>query len=230
MDLYDGIMTTRAMRRLSDEPVPTADIEAVLRAAQQGPSGGNIQPRQFLVLTDEADRTWMGDCYRACYDRYEKALLATVPPRPDPESQASWDRTLSASRHLADNLASVPVHVLVCMPEMDMTISDDEGPMDIGRADASVYPAVQNLMLAARGLGLGSALTTVFRIRHEDVREHFGIPEGWSIAALVPIGKPLGRFGVARRRPVQGVTHWGRWKQRREFDSPAYVAPEGSQK
>ncbi len=65
MDLYDGIMTTRAMRRISGEPVANEDVEAVLRAAQQGPSGGNIQPWQFVVLTDEADRAWMGDCYRS---------------------------------------------------------------------------------------------------------------------------------------------------------------------
>lgn len=227
MDLYDGIMTTRSMRRLASDPVPRAQIEAVLRAAQQGPSGGNIQPWQFVVLTDEADRAWMGECYRACYDRYERALLEIVPPQPDEESQASWDRTIAASRHLAEHLGAVPVHVLVCMPEVDLTLTDDDGPMDIGTTAASVYPAVQNLVLAARGSGLGSVVTTVFRIRHDDVRERFGIPDGWSIAALVPMGSPLGRFGVARRKPVQKVTHWGHWGEHHDFESGDYVAPEG---
>ena len=225
MDLYDGIMTTRAMRRLAPDPVPRADIEAILRAAQQGPSGGNIQPWQFVVLTSPEDRRWMGDCYRACYERYENALLAMVGPQPDADSQASWDRTIAASRHLAQNLSEVPVHVLVCMPELDLTLTDEDGPMDIGTTHASVYPAVQNLVLAARGLGLGSVVTTVFRIRHDEVRAHFGIPDGWSIAALVPVGRPLGRFGVARRKPVQKVTHWGSWGERQEFETPEYTAP-----
>jgi nitroreductase len=226
MDLYDGIMTTRAMRRLTSRPVAPELVEAALRAAQQGPSGGNLQPWQFVVLTDVEDRRWMGELYRACYDRYEAALLAMVPERGDPAERASWDRTVAASRHLAEHLGDVPVHVLVCMPDIDMAISDADGPMDVGTPYASVYPAVQNLMLAARGFGLGSALTTVYRMRHDEVRAHFGIPDGWSVVALVPLGHPRGRFGVARRRPVEKVTHWGRWGRRRRFDSPPYVAPE----
>lgn len=225
MDLYDGIMTTRAMRRLSADPVDPATLEAILRAAQQGPSGGNIQPWQFVVLTDPDDRAWMGECYRACYDRYEAALLEMVAPRSDPAEQAAWDRTVAASRHLADHLGEVPVHVLVCMPDIEMTISDAEGDMDVGTPYASVYPAVQNLVLAARSFGLGTALTTVYRIRHAEVRERFGVPDGWSVVALVPIGHPLGRFGVARRRPVEKVTHWGRWGERHPFGSAPYEAP-----
>jgi nitroreductase len=226
VDLYDGIMTTRAMRRLTAEPVDPTVVEAVLRAAQQAPSGGNLQPWQFVVLTGAEDRRWMGELYLACYERYEAALLAMVPPQADPAEQGSWDRTVAASRHLAEHLAEVPVLVLVCMPQIEMTIADGDGPMDVGTPYASVYPAVQNLMLAARGFGLGSALTTVYRIRHEEVRDRFGIPEGWSVVALVPLGHPQGRFGVARRRPVDEVTHWGRWGDRRTFASPPFDVPE----
>jgi nitroreductase len=225
ISLYDGLMTTRAMRRLSPDPIDQGTIEALLRAAQQGPSGGNIQPWQFLVLTDAADRAAMGVIYRECYDRYESALLAMIPPMKDEVEQRAWDRTVAASRHLAENLAEVPVHVLVVIPEMSMSISDEDGEMDIGSPLASVYPAVQNLMLAARGFGLGSTLTTVFRIQHERVCDTFGIPRGMSVVALVPVGRPLGRFGVARRRPVEKATHWGRWGERRPFTSKGYEAP-----
>ena len=88
--------------------------------------------------------------------------------------------------------------------------------MDIGRLDASVYPAVQNFCLAARALGLGTALTTVIRIHTVEVLAALGVPEGrFEIAALVPLGRPAGRFGVAPRRPAASVTHWNRWGEKR---------------
>ena len=80
MDLYDGILTTRAIRRFTDEPVTDDEMMACIRAAVQGPSGGNIQPWQFLVVTDPATRAALGDLYRRAYDRYEAALLPLIPP------------------------------------------------------------------------------------------------------------------------------------------------------
>ncbi len=215
VDLYEGIMTTRAMRRFTDEGVSDADVEAVLAAAQQAPSGGNIQPWQFVVVTDADLRARIGDIYRGCYARYEAVLLPTIGPHRSAEDEASWNRTLDASRHLAEHLGEAPVLVAVCSPDISLTLADAEGPLDIGTLSASVFPAVQNLILAARSLGLGAALTTVFRIRHDDVREVLGIPEHQQVVALVPIGHPQGRFGVARRRPVSTVTHWNGWGNRR---------------
>ena len=88
--------------------------------------------------------------------------------------------------------------------------------MDIGRLDASVYPAVQNFCVAARSLGLGTALTTVIRIHTAEVLAELGVPEGrFEIAALVPVGRPVGRFGVAPRKPADAVTHWDTWGDRR---------------
>jgi nitroreductase len=213
--MYEGLLTTRAIRRFTDEPVSDDDIEAVLRAAQQAPSGGNIQPWQFVVVTNPELRAQLGQIYRSCYERYEAALLPTVGPHRSPEDEASWTRTLAASRHLADHLGQVPVLVAVCMPDISLTLSDAEGDLDIGTLSASVFPAVQNLVLAARALGLGAALTTVFRIRHDEVRELLGVPAHQQVVALVPIGHPVGRFGIARRRPVGSVTHWDHWGQRR---------------
>ena len=218
--LYDGIVTTRAMRRLSAEPIDTEDVERILRAAQQAPSGGNIQPWQFVVVTDDADRAWLGELYRGAYGRYEAALLAAMPPFRSDEDRAAWERTVAASRHLAEHLGEAPVVVLVCMADISMSVRDDEGEMDVGTPYASVYPAVQNLVLAARSMGIGGVVTTVHRIRHDEVRGHFGIPDHQQVVALVPLGRPTGRFGVAPRRPVERVTHWGRWGERREFVTP----------
>lgn len=225
MDLYDGLMTTRAMRRFSDAPVSTDDVERVLRAAQQGPSGGNIQPWQFVVVSDPGERAWLGELYGRAYARYEAALLAGMGEFRSEDDRIAWERTLRASRHLAAHLGEVPVLVLVCMPDISMTVSDDDGEMDVGTPYASVYPAVQNLLLAARSLGLGGAITTVHRIHHDQVRDHFGIPDTQQVVALVPLGHPTGRFGVAPRRPVERVTHWDRWGERRPFGSVPYVPP-----
>ena len=215
VDLYEGIMTTRAMRRYTDEPVTDDEVLTCLRAAMQGPSGGNIQPWQFVVVTDADKKAAIGEIYRRAYYRYEAAMLPTVPPFKSEDEQGSWDRGIAASRHLADHLGEAPVLVLVAMPAISMTLTDDEGDLDVGTPYASVYPAVQNLLLAARSLGIGGALTTVYRIYQDEVRSVLGVPDRYELVALVPLGRPVGRFGVARRRPVEAVTRWNAWDGKR---------------
>jgi nitroreductase len=215
VDLFEALSTTRAIRRFTAEPISEADIATCIRAATQGPSGGNIQPWQFLVVTDPATRQAIGDVYRRAYDRYEPALLRVRPPARSPEEEASFQRMRQASRHLADHLGDAPALVLVLMPDISMTLQDDQGPLDVGTPFASVYPAVQNLMLAARGLGIGTTLTTVYRIYQDDVRALCGIPARYEIVALVPMGRPRGPFRVGRRRSPEQVTHWERFGSRR---------------
>lgn len=215
MDAIEAIMTTRAMRRYSDRPVEQADIETCLRAAQQAPSGGNVQPQQYVVVQDPDKRAALGELYRSAFDRYERSL-----PEPstfsDERQAAAWRRTRDASRHLADHLGDVPVIVVFLQPLIPWSPSDDAGPMDIGRLDASVYPAVQNFCVAARALGLGTALTTVIRIHTAEVLALLGAPEGrYEVAALTPLGYPTGNFGVAPRKPAAAVTHWDSWGDKR---------------
>ena len=218
--LLDGLMTTRAIRRFTDEPVADDAIVTCLRAAQQAPSGGNVQPQQYVVVTSPEQRTAVAHWYRVSFDRYEQSLPEPTAFR-DEAQAASWRRTRDASRHLADTLQDVPVLVLFLQPLIPWGSVDDEGPMDIGRLDASVYPAVQNFCLAARALGLGTALTTVIRIHTPEVLDLLGVPLGkdgqqrYEIAALVPVGHPTGNFGVAPRRDALSVTHWDRWGAKR---------------
>ena len=111
--------------------------------------------------------------------------------------------------------------VLFLQPLIPWGSRDDAGTMDIGRLDASVYPAVQNFCIAARSLGLGTALTTVIRIHSEEVLELLGVPSRddgsprFEIAALLPVGYPVGKFGVAPRKPAAAVTHWNTWGNKR---------------
>lgn len=213
--VVDAILTTRAIRRFSDRAVDDADIATCLRAAQQAPSGGNVQPQQYVVVTDATMRATVGDFYRRAFDRYEKSLPAPA-SFADEQQAAAWRRTRDASRHLADHLGDVPAIVLFLQPLIPWAPSDADGPMDIGRLDASVYPAVQNFCVAARALGLGTALTTVIRIHNDEVLAALGVPAGrFEIAALTPVGYPTGRFGIAARKPSTAVTHWNTWGDKR---------------
>jgi nitroreductase len=142
-------------------------------------------------------------------------MLAATPPFRDDAEAERHRRTVASARYLAEHFAEAPVAVLFLMPNITMTLQDAGGPLDVGSPYASIYPAVQNFMLAARALGIGTTLTTVIRIYQDEVRHLLGIPDRYEIAALVPMGRPRGRFGVAPRKPLGAVTHWDRFGNRR---------------
>lgn len=212
--LYEGILTTRAIRRYSDEAVTRKEIEACLRAAQQAPSGGNAQPWQYVVVTDPETKEAVAAEYLAAYDRWERAQLASLPPFRTSEDEASYLRGVAASRSLAEHLGEAQALVLFCAPIISLAPSDDDGPVEIGPIYASVYPSVQNFMLAARSMGIGTVLTTVFWSRQVELRNLLGIPDRYEVVALVPMGRPRGSFGIAPRKPWQAVTHWNAWGNR----------------
>lgn len=216
MDLDDALFTTRAMRRFSDEPVSDDDVWHCLRAAVQAPSGGNIQPYQFLVVTDPELRAAIGELYLRSWQRYAPAVAAVTPPLRDAAAAERHARNVRASDELAHRLGSVPVHVLVLVPRITMEVADAEGTMDVGPVHASVYPAVQNLILAARSRGLGTVLTTVYKVHEAELRDLLGIPDRYEVAALLPLGHPTGRWGVAPRRPAESLTSWNRFGERRD--------------
>ncbi|HUW02270.1 MAG TPA: nitroreductase family protein [Acidimicrobiales bacterium] len=209
MDLGDALLTTRAMRRLSNDPPVTAgEIEHCLTAAVQAPSGGNVQPWKFVVVWSDEQRAAVAEIYRRATERYLRALTTAVPTM-------KGSRMMELTQYLADHLHEVPSVAFVMTPYDQMV--DDQGPLDIGTVHASVLPAVQNFMLAARGMGLGTTLTTVFRVYHDEMKDLLGVRSHHEIVALVPIGRPLGTFGVAPRRPAEEVTGWDTVQNRRPF-------------
>ncbi len=220
LDPIEAIMTTRAIRRFTDEPVTDDEIATCLRAAQQGPSGGNVQAQQYVVVTDPGTKAEVAHWYKVSFDRYRESL-------PDPQgfrddaARTSWTRTRDASQHLADHIQDAAAIVFFLQPIIPWGAVDDEGAMDIGRLDASIYPAVQNFCVAARSLGIGTALTTVIRIHAAETLATLGVPANddgsprFEIAACVPMGRPVGNFGVAPRKPAAAVTHWNTFGNRR---------------
>lgn len=224
MELDDAIMTLRSMRRLTnDPPVTEEEIEHCLRAAVQAPSGGNVQPWQFVVLMDEDQRARVAEVYQRACARYLAAIDAARPPSDDEEAEKSWQRSVGLTQHLADNLAETPIVLFVLTPYPN-TLADDEGPIDIGGLEASIFPAVQNFLLAARGLGLGTTLTTLVKVYEDEIKEICGIKAHHELVALVPVGRPLGTFGTPPRKPAEKVTSWDTYGNRRPFTTP----PPGS--
>ena len=210
-DLFEAIGTQRAMRRLKSDPVPQEHVERLLWAATRAPSGGNRQGWRFVVVTDQDKKNALQRLYSDAWERYlaQGYGAATLDSLPQEEA-ATQRRVLKSSQHLADHLHEAPVLILVCSLAPDSRVNTGIA------AGASIYPAVQNLLLAARGLGLGATLTTIHRWNEAGVREVLGIPETVDTAALIPIGWPKGRFGAGARKPIEDVTYWDAWGAKRK--------------
>ncbi len=202
MDFFEVVSTQRAIRRLTPDPIPDEAIDRILEAAICAPSGGNRQSWNFVVIRDADLRAKIGAHYREAYFKelfnlpYYRDALASSPDSP-------LAKVVASSRHLAEHLAEAPVLILACLDTRGMSPGITQG--------ASIYPAVQNILLAARALGIGSTLTTIHRFRDRQIKELLGIPPEVETAALIPLGYPLGKFGRAPRRPLDEVVYFDRW-------------------
>jgi|RhiMetdeSRZDD1v2_1073273.scaffolds.fasta_scaffold1301019_1 nitroreductase len=203
MDFFDVVGTQRAMRRLKPDPIPASAIRTMLDAAICAPSGGNRQGWSFIVVRDPALRAKIGALYRESF-----AELVTKVPAYQQAASAPADsaerRMVASAQHLADHMAEAPVLILACLAT--------DGVRPGLTSGASIYPAVQNILLAARALGIGSTLTTVHhRFRHAEIKKILGVPDDVEVAALIPLGYPEGSFGRPPRRPAIEVTYADRW-------------------
>jgi nitroreductase len=203
MDFFDTVTTQRAIRRLKSDPIPEAMLRQIMDAAICAPSGGNRQGWSFLVIRDAARRARLGELYREAGGELLKTPYYRGASTAPPDSREG--KMIASASHLSEHLGEAPVLVLACI--------GTDGTRPTITTGASIYPAVQNLMLAARALGIGSCLTTVHRYREAQVKELLGVPPDVETVALIPLGYPLGKFGRPPRRPVAEVVHadhWGR--------------------
>jgi len=227
IDLYEAASTTRAVRRLRPDPIPDDVLRRVLRAATWAPSGGNLQPWHVIAVRDPARKRALADLYRGLWADYaaqRRALIAKLPEA----MAAPAERTLASGDQLAASLGEVPVVNVFCFHPERLHVTDSE----LGRLSvvggASLYPAVQNLLLACRAEGLGCVLTTLLCAREKEVRELLEIPEPWATCAFVPIGWPVGGgHGPISRRPVEQVAFSDRFGEAL-FTSPSTPEPETS--
>jgi nitroreductase len=211
IDVLEAMRTCRAVRRLRPDPVPDDVLRQVLTAATWAPSGGNRQPWRFVVVRDPERKRGLRDLYLPLWERFGDAYRQAILRR-TPELREQIERMIRAADHLAHHLHEAPVIVVVCVHVPDLAITDAglDRPSVVG--GASIYPAVQNLLLACRAFGLGATLTTLLCQQEPEVRGLLGIPERWATCAHVPLGYPRGRgHGPVMRGPVERVAFLDQW-------------------
>ncbi|MEQ8437861.1 MAG: nitroreductase family protein [Ilumatobacter fluminis] len=192
IDLYEAMSTLRAVRKLKPDPIPSEVLERVLQAACWAPTGGNQQPWKVIVVTDPARKAGLQEIYRPEWQRYVAGFMKRLEGQPD-EVVDPWRRVAAAGDHLADHLHEAPAILVFCANPAAMAITDAKLDRVSIVGGGSVYPAVQNAMLACVAEGLGCTLTTLHCLREDEVKALLDIPDSWGTAALVPIGYPVGR-------------------------------------
>lgn len=201
-DLFDIISTTRAMRRLKPDPLPDHLIQQILRAGVSAPSGGNRQQWRFLVVKDRQIKEQIQRYYKIALEEVVAPRYRVSDPPPG-VTRAQYERQLDAVIYLTEHFHEAPVWIVACLDEGDRTPTRWSG--------ASIYPAVQNMLLAARALGLGATLTTRHLLFETEVEDILGLPPGVYSYAILPIGYPLGRFGPVHRGPLAEVVYLDAW-------------------
>lgn len=195
VDFFDVVTTTRAIRRYRPDPIPEDDLAQIFFAATRAPSGSNSQPFHFLVLRDgpraREARALLREAFRAAWstkradDGYDQGSGV------DPTSRKA--RMAASMQHFVDHIHEAPAIVLA------LSLHRHGGHFSEG---ASVYPACQNLLLAARALGYGGVITMWHQPAASELTQLLDIPDNVSIAATIPLGRPEGNHGPVRRRPL----------------------------
>jgi nitroreductase len=201
-DLFEIIRTTRSMRRLKPDPVPNELIRKILEAGVCAPSGGNMQRWRFLVIRDPKVKEAVGALYKRAWDEQVAPRYRSGESAPG-TSRERFERMLAAGEYLANHIHEAPVWIVPCL----------EGATPTRTSGSSIYPAVQNMLLAARALGLGATLTTLYLQFEKEAEAAFGLPTNVHSYALLPVGYPMGRFGLVRRVPLADVVYEDRWGQ-----------------
>lgn len=209
--LFEAMYSARAMRWLKPDPVPREIIARILEAATRAPSAGNAQNWLFAVVCDPEQRRRIGEIYRRVsqwvWERYQHQ------DRPAHVSQDQHERMMKGGMYLYEHMADAPVLLIPCLrlkpPELPATIPPDvQSAMKLASpwtAGASIYPAVQNIILACRALGLGTVLTTNHTIAEDEIKAVLNLPSDVRTFGLMPIGYPAGKFGPVKRRSVAEV-------------------------
>ena len=194
MSLGEALFTQRAIRRFKPDPIPEEVLHDIMESTVRAPNGGNTQPWHFIVITDAELRRQLAGLYHEAW--WAKRADAGIH---GPEDLPPGKNPLRSAMRLANEIGGAPAIVLIC--------ATDPGQA----AAASVIPSAQNMLLAARALGVGGTITTLHPVVEERVHALFGIPDTAQVVYCMPLGYPRGTFGPVTRRPLAEVCSYDRW-------------------
>ena len=205
MGVFDTMYNCRAMRRLDTKEVPEALLTELINAANQAPSGSNTQGARWIVVRDTKIKQRLAELNREGVETY----LAPLIDNPGSLSHQSGDkrrRMVDAVVWQKEHMHEIPALVIACM-EFGAPATKDM----IARGNGSIWPGIQNLLLAARALCLGAAPTTLTLNDRKAVAEALNLPDSMAAYALIPVGYPLGKFGPVTRKPLDEILRFDTW-------------------
>ncbi len=205
MDLFEVMYNCRAMRRLQTKEVPEADLIKLIDAANQAPSGSNMQNGRWLIVRDPEVKKGLAALNRAGVEGYIQPMLDNPEGLPH-QSVDKRMRMAEAVMWQMEHMHEIPALILACL-EFGVKVEGN----DILRGAGSIWPGVQNLLLAARAMGLGAAPTTLALLDQDAVRKVVNLPETMAALCLIPVGYPTGKFGPVSRKPVEEIVRFDRW-------------------
>ena len=213
-DLFEAMRTLRAVRRFQSVPIPLSIVRQIIAAATHAPSARNVQPWYFIAVRDSAMKQAIAAPYQRAWQA-ARGFIAATDADADIKDRPGYTKMMQRVDQLAGHLADVPMIILACLDTEQLgPMADATGHILAPQsAYASIFPAVQNLMLAARALGIGSTLTTLHAAVETEIRAAVAIPASIHIAALIPLGYPTPRFRPTRRKSVDEVAFLDRWNQ-----------------
>jgi nitroreductase len=213
----EAIATTRAIRRYTGDSIPEGHLAQILWSATRAPSGSNRQPFRFLVLRDgpvaEEAKALLGSAFRSGWEAKKSTDGYTTGSAERTDSPKA--RMAATMQHYVDHFEEIPVVVVACLVR-HRAANPYEG--------ASVYPACQNLLLAARALGYGGALTMWHQMVEPELRALLGIPDEVAVSATITLGVPAGSHGPVRRRPLAELVFDDQWGR----SAPWALDPQGT--
>ena len=203
-DVFEIMHSTRSMRRLKPDPVPDELIRKVLEAGMGAANGGNRQSWRFLVIKDPAIKKAVQVLYQRAFDEVVGPRYLTSEPPPG-VTKERYVRQHAATQYLTEHFHEAPVWIVACIQEAAKATR---------WSGASIYPAVQNMLLACRALGLGATLTTRHLLYEKETEAALGLPPDVHSYAILPIGYPMGKFGPVGRGPLEEFVFLDRWGSR----------------
>lgn len=216
MDFFDVATTTPTVRHFSDRPIDDRLLATVFETANMAPSGSNAQPWEFVIVRSPETRRAIQSLYEEVWGPYKETAII----RGRTTLSARAQKALRVGDEFAAQLSIVPVHVVVFLdrPKMRVERGSPEDLTNFGATYGSIFPAIELLMLSARAVGLGAAMTTMLSNREPATKTLLGVPEQYQLITLIPLGYPADGFKRPYRKPVWPRLHAERWD--RPFPKP----------